>query len=108
MTQDFLVATQAGADERRLTVVVQGEVDLLTAPELDRELADAVSRRPDTVLVDLSQVTFLDSSGCNALVQGKRRADNAGVGFELHEVTPACLRVFEIAGLTEILGLPRD
>jgi len=105
MTQDFLPSTKPGGDDGELTLVVRGEIDMLTAPKLDVEIEEAVARRPDVLVVDLAEVTFLDSSGCNVLVRGKRRADTAGVGLELTALPPACLRVFEIAGLLELFTI---
>ena len=59
----------------------------------------------DVIVVDLAGVSFLDSSGCNALVQGKRRADGHGVGLELAQLSPACRRLFEIAGLLDLFTI---
>jgi anti-sigma B factor antagonist len=103
--QDFAVSIEPGSHDAELVVLVRGEVDLLTAPMLQDELDDAIGKRPETLVVDLDAVSFLDSSGCNALVQGKRRADVHGVGLELVQLSPACRRVFEIAGLLDLFTI---
>jgi len=88
-----------------LVVEVAGEVDMATSPQV----TEAVEAAPDgcrRVVVDLSEVTFLDSSGLNSLV-GSRRSLGAR-GIELRVVSPSdhvVRRVFEIAQLTDELGV---
>ena len=108
MPQDFSVSIEPGAGDEELVVAVRGEVDLLTAPRLDEKLEEGVARRPVTLVVDLSGVTFIDSSACNALVRGKRRADTGGVGLELRGLTPSCRRVLEIAGLLDLITIRQE
>jgi anti-sigma B factor antagonist len=103
MTQEFTVSTEPGTDGERV-VVVSGEVDVATAPTLDRELEQALAR-PGTVVVDLSGVTFLDSSGCHVLVRANRRADSDGAALELTGLNGTSQRVFEVAGLTEVFTI---
>jgi anti-sigma B factor antagonist len=84
-------------------VEVVGEVDMTTAPELSQ----AIERTPDgtdLVVIDLSEVSFLDSTGLNALVQGRRTLAERDVALTV--VVPpegAIRRVFEITRLTEPL-----
>jgi anti-anti-sigma factor len=86
-----------------LLVKVVGEVDMITAPQLSR----AIESAPDgttSVVIDLSEVTFLDSSGLNALVQARRLLSDRGLGLQV--VVPpegTIRRVFEITHLTEQL-----
>jgi anti-anti-sigma factor len=105
MNQDFSVAIQSADRDESLVAVVRGEVDVATAPELDRELEQATARGPGSLVVDLAGVTFLDSSGCHVLVRAHRRGEAAGVGVELAGVNGTTLRVLEVAGLTEVLTI---
>ena len=58
-----------------VVIAVAGEVDMATAPQL----ADCLLDHADTdVMVDLSQVGFLDSAGLNVLVQAYKRLRNEG------------------------------
>jgi anti-sigma B factor antagonist len=92
--------TSAGST---LLVEVVGEIDMTTAPELSQ----VIERMPDgteLVVIDLAEVSFLDSSGLNALVQARRMA--AGRDVAMTVVVPpdtAIRRVFEITHLTEPL-----
>ncbi len=86
-------------------LTVTGEVDMTTAPELLRSI-ELVSDRSDRVVVDLSAVTFLDSSGLNALLTGQRVLEGRGIGLRV--VTPEdnpVRRVFEITQLTGSLSV---
>lgn len=87
-----------------LVVSPHGDVDMETAPELDAALAavdDAVSR----VVVDLSDVDFLDSSGITVLVEHWQRLQQRAHPAELRLVvaTPAVAKVLDVAGLAHVL-----
>ncbi len=88
-----------------LIVEVAGEVDMATAPQL-AEAVEGASDPCRRVVVDLSEVTFLDSSGLNALVTSRRSL--AARDVDLRVISPTdhvVRRVFEIAQLTEELGV---
>jgi anti-sigma B factor antagonist len=60
-------------------VSVSGELDLYAEPELRASLGSADGHRTETVVVDLSGVSFLDSTICGVLVsEAKRRRSNGG------------------------------
>ena len=86
-----------GADAAH--VAVSGEVDLAVAGELDACLRDALAQR-SLVLVDLSTVTFLDSTGINVLVRCSRDAVEAGTRLVVAQRSPNVERLFEIAGVS--------
>jgi anti-sigma B factor antagonist len=88
-----------------LLIEVAGEVDMTSAPELGKAI-ELVPEQTSRVVVDLSGVTFLDSSGLNALVRGSRSLDGKEIVF--HVVVPGdsvVRRVFEITHLTESLSV---
>jgi anti-sigma B factor antagonist len=83
---------------------VQGDVDMETAPMvLDTVLRCGVDW--DTVVVDLRQVDFLDSSGIGALLLGQQRLQSLGSKFELDAVPDKVRLVMEMAGVTDSFGL---
>jgi anti-anti-sigma factor len=94
---EYLVIT---VDDGHL-VKVSGEVDLATAPELAEVLGQFAN---GTLRVDLSEVTFLDSSGLRTLVRAHRDARRAGrfmiVCGPLH---PLVQQTIEITGLDDVL-----
>ncbi len=77
-----------------------GEVDIHTAPRLQKAVDDAVTRRPAQLVVDLSAVEFFDSSGLNVLLHARRL-----VG-ELRVVAAyAARRPLEATGLSEVIPI---
>jgi anti-anti-sigma factor len=82
-----------------------GEVDRDTAPQLRRELAEAVSQAgAGRVEVELRHVTFMDSSGVGALLAGHRLAGSAGTRLRVRSPTPAVRTVLDITNVWQLLG----
>jgi anti-sigma B factor antagonist len=87
----------------RVRMMVTGEVDLLSAPELERALLEQIDEGRD-VLLDLSSVSFIDSSGVQAIVLATRQAASRGRAVALHPVMPRQARkLFDIVGLSALL-----
>jgi anti-anti-sigma factor len=100
MSEHLTITTTTTLDDRgQLMVAVAGEVDLLTAPQISECLAELMDR---DVTVDLSAVTFLDSSGIAALIQAKEAITAAGHRFRTFGEQDIVLRVLEIAGLDTV------
>lgn len=89
------MAGDFSAQRRDNVVTVTGEIDMATAPEL-REVIAAADPRSGRLVVDLSEVTFIDSAGVAVLF------DHAAQGLELI-VTPDSVItvVLEVTGLTQ-------
>jgi anti-anti-sigma factor len=84
-------------------VCVIGEIDLSTAPQLEAALVRELDGAPD-LLLDLSEVSFLDSSGLHAIVSAARTARANGGMLVVDSPLPAqARRVIEITGLEELL-----
>ena len=78
-----------------------GEVDLEHSPKAREVLLDCVGRG-QKVLVDLSAVEYIDSSGVASLVEAFQKAKKNGVEFALVSVNAAALRVLELARLDKV------
>ncbi len=94
-------------EQGNLVVELGGEIDLDRAPELRNLLLDCVGRGRD-VLVDLSKVTYIDSSGIASLVEALQNAGKAGTRFALVAVSAEALRVFELARLDKVFAIHPD
>ncbi len=94
---------------RRESVVVglEGEIDLDRAPEVRRLLLDRVAAGKD-VLVDLSAVTYIDSSGIAALIEALQTARNGGATLELVSVSEQAMRVLQLARLDKVFIIHAD
>lgn len=80
------------------TASVRGEIDAHTAPQV-REAAEALLEAHGTVRVDLSGVTFIDSSGLGVLVALTTAARDAGGDLVVVAPSRPVIRLFEISGL---------
>jgi anti-sigma B factor antagonist len=85
-------------------VSVAGEVDLATSPEL-RAALDAAIAASSQLVLDLSQVTFLDSTGLGVLVQAHQRALEDGSQLRLVVVESNVRRVIDVTGLDTVFSL---
>jgi anti-sigma B factor antagonist len=86
-------------------VFVWGEVDLATAPHLERALADAIQGTDSDVLVEFSRDSFIDSTGLNVLIQAARRLHESGRTLRVTTDSPHMRGVIETTGLAGMLGL---
>jgi anti-anti-sigma factor len=88
---------------RTRIVAVEGEIDLATAAELRDIVRQAFGRRPETLVIDLTRVSFIDSSGLHALIDADHRSTAAGIRLV---IVPAAAEVhlpLSLAGLDDVL-----
>ncbi|BEL02746.1 hypothetical protein Q0Z83_009370 [Actinoplanes sichuanensis] len=90
------------------TVVdVRGSLDASTVSGLRVAMLDALHRdRPRLMIVDLTLVTFMDSTGIGLLVGGHRSALDQGTRFVVRNPSEFVHRQLRLTGLTGLLGLP--
>ena len=88
---------QAGADTR--VIAVSGEIHVTTAPEFSTRLNDAIADGARGVVIDMSGVEFIDSTGLSVLLNGLRRVTRADGKLALVVTNPTVLRLFEITKL---------
>jgi anti-sigma B factor antagonist len=91
--------------DEHATLTVRGELDLATAPVLQREAMAALALPLHGLVIDFSGVTFLDSSGIAALIAARRAAIERGVTFALVSVSRSGRLTLELAGLSELFGI---
>ena len=89
-----------------VTISVTGELDAATAPRLAEHVRQSEGDgSPDTVVVDLGEVTFIDSSGLSALVAAHKRFRSRGVQFAVQAPSPPVRKLFSISGLDAVLSI---
>lgn len=88
-----------------ITIMVEGELDLLTAPKLAARIASLLRRRPADVIVDLSPTGFIDSAGLAMLLNLQRRVERKGKHLRVMCHDGPVRRVIEVARLEDTLGL---
>lgn len=91
-----------GADP--VTVVVRGEVDLLSAARLRATITELLNRGDVTIInLDIAGVTFLDSTGLGTLIVAHRISAVAGVTLRLTAVSPFAARLLTVTGAESLL-----
>jgi anti-sigma B factor antagonist len=88
-------------EQGALVIAFEGEVDLEHSPKAREVLLGGIDEGKN-VFVDMSGVTYIDSSGVASLVEGFQRAKTQGSTFALVAVNPAALRVLELARLDRV------
>jgi anti-anti-sigma factor len=97
-----LLITSTTADDGTRVVTLVGEVDLDGSARLRDTLLSCPESAPGTV-VDLSDVTFMDSSGINALIAAHRAAQAGGTRLRLAAPQEAVLRVLQLVGVDTLI-----
>jgi anti-sigma B factor antagonist len=95
----------SSADDEVKVVALRGELDFDEAPAFGRVLEELRTDGERKVVVDLSELTFIDSSGISVLV-GAARAASADLGtLVIAAPSPHVRRVFEIVNLSELVPI---
>jgi anti-anti-sigma factor len=90
-----------------ILVLAAGEFDIAAVPDVHRVISQSALAQvpPARVVIDLSAVSFLDAAMLSALVTERRALLGAGGDLHVRGVTEWSLRIIDICGLRETLGL---
>jgi anti-sigma B factor antagonist len=103
LRQDDFSAKVTRGEDGLVIVSLAGQFDLSTAEDLRESLVSPEVLGAPRVRVDLSEVTFLDSSGIGLLVSACKRVRSAGGTFSASSGGGPARRILEVAGLIEYL-----
>jgi anti-sigma B factor antagonist len=103
MGEAFEVVTDSG--DGYVLVSVVGELDVATAPRLRKNLNKALDETRPTLVMDLTEVTFIDSTALGVLIETSKLCDANGGTMRIAVSEPRILKVFEITGLTELFDI---
>lgn len=104
MNMQILKATEG----TRHYIDLAGEIDAYTAPKLKEELMPLAEQKRQTIVVDLSKVTYLDSTGLGIFVGALKKSHQNESEVILKNLTERVERLFTITGLNEIFTIQRD
>ena len=91
----------------RETVIVEGEIDIESAPRLRDQITAALEQSIDEVVVDLREVRFIDSTGLGVLVSARQRARTLGIRLEMVLPEGQARFPFEVTGLASVFDTHR-
>ena len=90
-------------DERGLVLELGGELDLGSAPLRERHLTEMEDESSGRVLIDLRNLTFMDSTGLALLIRAEQAAQNNGHQLRLRRGSKQVQRLFELTGVVDRL-----
>ena len=89
-------------------VRLKGEVDLSNSPLVRESLIELTQGKVAAIVVDLAEVSYMDSSGIATLVEGLQEANSYGGKFRLASLSPKVRQVFELARLQDVFDIFPD
>lgn len=98
---------QVHTDADVITIALTGEIDLVAAPEVRTHVSGALAGSPRRLVIDLSSVTFIDSTGVQALVVANQTTRLLKVELVIVPGPPQVMRILELAGLEDLLTFER-
>ena len=101
---DDLVTVLSDADGT-VTVRVDGEFDLASAPQFVKDMDALIARRPHLVELHLDGLSFIDSSGLHALVITSRALDAIDGRLELVSVPSSARKVLDVTQVDQVLNI---
>ena len=87
---------------------VRGEIHVSTAPRFSQRLSEAIDNGKRAIVLDLSGVEFIDSTGLSVLLNGLRRVSQVQGCLALICSNPTVLRLFQITSLDETFDIFAD
>jgi anti-sigma B factor antagonist len=81
---------------------LDGEIDLHVSPRISASLGAMIEQKPQRLVVDLSKVTYIDSSGLAVLIEGMQNVEAYGGKFILAGIRENVRPIFEIARLDQV------
>lgn len=93
---------------RSAVISVRGEVDLYSSPALRQEIKKQVKKKPEVLVIELSRVDYMDSSGVATLVEGLKNIGKKGGQLKLAGLTDPVRQVFKFAHLDKVFEIFPD
>ena len=94
--------------ERSNVLPLEGEIDLHVAPGIAASLKTMVDEKPKQLVVDLSRVSYIDSSGLAVLIEAMQNVNGYGGKFALAGLQDGVRPIFEIARLDQVFRIYPD
>jgi anti-sigma B factor antagonist len=104
MPSEFAI-TEQGPEAGHHVIAARGEIDLFTAPDLKQVLTDAIEGGQHRLVIDLSEVSFLDSTALGVLIGAVKRLRSRGGALAIVNTDTSIAKTFEITGLDQIFTI---
>lgn len=95
-------------EAKTFVIALSGEIDLDSSPEVRKTIIAATQTKKPQILIDLTQVTYMDSSGIATLVEGLQYSNQNKGTFVVAGLGPGVREVFELSRLDKIFTIYTD
>lgn len=99
------ISVELHEEEMRVKGIIKGEIDAFTAPLLREKLSEINLKEDFRVELNLTDVTYMDSTGLGVFVGFYKSAKESNVHMELTGLSPRLKRLFDITGLGDIMDI---
>ena len=99
----MLLRVETEARDDHALVTATGEIDAATADSVAEAVSAALANGHKRVLLDFTDVTFIDSTGLGVLVKSHRAAEATGATFAVVHPTPQTRKLIRVLGLDQLL-----
>lgn len=87
---------------------LKGEIDLHVSPSVTASLNSMIEKKPERLVVDLSDVSYIDSAGLAALIGAMQKVEGYGGKFMLAGLQETVRSIFEISRLDQVFQIFPD
>jgi anti-sigma B factor antagonist len=94
--------------DRPNVLPLKGEIDLHVSPVVTASLTAMIDKKPERMVIDLSDVTYIDSAGLAALIQAMQKVEAYGGKFLLAGLQETVRSIFEISRLDQVFRIFPD
>ena len=94
--------------DRADVLPLKGEIDLHVSPSVTASLNARIEKKPQRLVVDLSDVTYIDSAGLAALIEAMQKVEGYGGKFLLAGLQETVRSIFEISRLDQVFQIFPD
>jgi anti-sigma B factor antagonist len=94
--------------ERSNVLPLKGEIDLHVSPSVTASLNQMIEKKPQRMVVDLSEVTYIDSAGLAALIEAMQKVEGYGGKLLLAGLQETVRSIFEISRLDQVFQIFPD
>jgi anti-sigma B factor antagonist len=94
--------------DRSNVLPLKGEIDLHVSPTITASLSQMIEKKPKRLVVDLSEVTYIDSAGLAVLIEAMQKVEGYGGKFLLAGLQETVRSIFEISRLDQVFQIFPD
>ena len=108
MKKNDASSSPAARRDRPDVLPLKGEIDLHVSPSVTASLNAMIEKKPQRLVVDLSEVTYIDSAGLAALIEAMQKVEAYGGKFLLAGLQETVRSIFEISRLDQVFQIFPD